>query len=222
MTVVTSITSPPATGGSFGAVTPDSTQQFGTMSVPYQQTSKPDGTINIMMQTITAMSMYEEKSLEELRYEDHLARKLCNSCPQQSVSAPPFGGTGTWSPSNDIFRGPWKPFSPGSAPNSTTGGDTGGLPVRRRVKPYFGTTFVPATATTGAPFGLPTASTSLDPRAPSCIASSTNIDATPLLTLDERLQVINTKIRVLKLMTTGHERDQLLKKLYDDMEKMNI
>ena len=44
----------------------------GTKQTPYQPTNRQDGTSTIQMQSISAMSAYENKSFDELRYEDYL------------------------------------------------------------------------------------------------------------------------------------------------------
>jgi hypothetical protein len=43
----------------------------GSLVVPYQVTHKSDGNSSIALQSISAMSAYESKSQEELRYEDY-------------------------------------------------------------------------------------------------------------------------------------------------------
>lgn len=60
----------PAGGGLFGGA--PAAGSGGTTVAPYTPTNRQDGTSSIAMQTITAMAQYENKSLEELRYEDYL------------------------------------------------------------------------------------------------------------------------------------------------------
>ena len=74
----------PSTFGAFGSPAPaapatvgfgaqQQQQAVGTAAVPYQKTNKQDGTNQIVLQAITAMPQYEQKSFEELRVEDYLA-----------------------------------------------------------------------------------------------------------------------------------------------------
>lgn len=59
---------------------------------PYQTTSKADGTNQIILQSITAMPQYEQKSFEELRLEDYLAGNK-GSKGQAAPTATGFGAT---------------------------------------------------------------------------------------------------------------------------------
>ena len=74
----------PSTFGAFGSPAPaapatvgfgaqQQQQAVGTAAVPYQKTNKQDGTNQIVLQAITAMPQYEQKSFEELRVEDYEA-----------------------------------------------------------------------------------------------------------------------------------------------------
>lgn len=66
-------------------------QQPGSLAFPYQTTSKTDGSTQIVLQAITAMPQYEQKSFEEIRLEDYLAG---NKGSQGQTPAPStgFGG----------------------------------------------------------------------------------------------------------------------------------
>ena len=70
----------------------------GTKIQPFLPTTKTDGTSSIRMQSISAMEAYENKSFEELRYEDHVPK-----------------------PSGEIFFGVTA-FSIGSSPAPSTPG----------------------------------------------------------------------------------------------------
>ncbi|EED91206.1 hypothetical protein THAPSDRAFT_262891, partial [Thalassiosira pseudonana CCMP1335] len=67
-------------------------QQTGTAAVPYQETSKNDGSSSIILQAITAMPQYEQKSFEELRLEDYLAGN--KGTQGQAPVSTGFGGFG--------------------------------------------------------------------------------------------------------------------------------
>lgn len=61
----------PAGGGLFGGGAPAGGGQ-GTSGTQYSPTTRQDGNSSVSMVSITAMQAYEQKSLEELRYEDYL------------------------------------------------------------------------------------------------------------------------------------------------------
>ena len=54
--------------GQPGGATPG---QGGTKVAPFQPTGRQDGTTSITLHSITAMQAYEQKSFEELRFEDY-------------------------------------------------------------------------------------------------------------------------------------------------------
>ena len=58
--------------GLFGGAPAGAPGSGGTKHTTYAPTTRQDGTSSIQMQTITAMPAYEQKSLEELRYEDYM------------------------------------------------------------------------------------------------------------------------------------------------------
>lgn len=84
----------PAQPGLFGApaaASPGQPGQGGTRMLPYQITPKQDGSSTIQLQAISAMSQYEIKSFEELRFEDYSQGNRGSSTPQASNSPGGFG-----------------------------------------------------------------------------------------------------------------------------------
>ena len=82
----------PAAGG-FGQVQQQQTQTGSTVA-PYQATAQQDGSNQIVLQAITAMPQYDQKSFEELRLEDHLAGKKGTKEQAAPAAAGGFGGFG--------------------------------------------------------------------------------------------------------------------------------
>jgi hypothetical protein len=105
-------------------------QQPGTGSTvaQYQPTQKVDGTSTIVLQAITAMQQYEQKSFEELRLEDYMAGNKGTQGQQQQPSAPTstFGGFGA-APAPSAFGQPAPAPAFGAAPASSLFGGGGGL-----------------------------------------------------------------------------------------------
>jgi len=63
--------------------------------VPYQTTtSKQDGNTSIILQAITAMPQYEQKSFEELRLEDYMAGNKGTKGQAAPATSTGFGGFG--------------------------------------------------------------------------------------------------------------------------------
>ncbi len=79
----------PAAGG-FGAPTQ---QTAGTASTPFTTTNRSDGSNTIVLQSITGMSQFEQKSFEELRLEDYAAGNK-GTKGQAAPAAPAAGGFG--------------------------------------------------------------------------------------------------------------------------------
>jgi nuclear pore complex protein Nup98-Nup96 len=132
---------------------------------PYQSTARQDGTATINLHSISAMPAYENKSFEELRFEDYSQGNRGSVTPVVSNTTPSlFGGGGFGqsaaapSPSSGFSLG-------GSAPAPSTGGlfgssttsTTFGAPSSTGL---FGSTPAPAPAfgqTSGGLFGSSTA-----------------------------------------------------------------
>lgn len=69
--------------------------QTGSMVAPFQPTTKQDGTNQIVLQAITAMPQYEQKSFEEIRLEDYLVgNKGTKGQAAPAPAATGFGGFG--------------------------------------------------------------------------------------------------------------------------------
>lgn len=99
----------------FGA-TPAAGAQ-GTASVPFQVTRKQDGTSHINFQSITAMPQYENKSFEELRFEDYMSGNKGSGATSGSTAFGQSTSTGFGAPaasSGGLFGSP--------APAPTSGG----------------------------------------------------------------------------------------------------
>ncbi|KAL3778208.1 hypothetical protein ACHAW5_009610 [Stephanodiscus triporus] len=110
----------PAAGG-FGQ--PQQQGQTGTTVAQYQTTMKQDGTSTIVLQAITAMPQYEQKSFEELRLEDYMAGN--KGTQGQAAPAPSaFGGFGA--APTPAFGQPATAPAFGAAPAPSTGGLFGG------------------------------------------------------------------------------------------------
>ena len=63
--------------------------------MPYQTTtSKQDGNTSIILQAITAMPQYEQKSFEELRLEDYMAGNKGTKGQAAPATSTGFGGFG--------------------------------------------------------------------------------------------------------------------------------
>ena len=151
----------PAAGG-FGAPTQ---QTAGTASVPYTASSKQDGSNTIVLQSITGMPQFEQKSFEELRLEDYAAGN--KGTKGQAAAAPATGGFGGFgaapqpapafgqpaaAPAGGLFGSP-APAPAGGlfgapAPAPTAFGQPAAAPA-----PLFGA--APAQAPAGGLFGAP-------------------------------------------------------------------
>jgi len=146
----------PAGGGLFGAPAPGTgafgapaaTSPFGgqpaaqgphegTSAVPFQVTSRKDNNNTINLQSITAMTQYENKSFEELRFEDYSKGNKGTA----SATTPTAGGFGGF--------GAQPAPAPFGAPAPATGGGLFGQPA-----PAPGAFGAPAPATGGL-FGQP-------------------------------------------------------------------
>lgn len=64
------------------------------MVAQYQSTTKQDGTSSIILQAITAMPQYEQKSFEELRLEDYMAGNKGTKSQATPGTSSGFGGFG--------------------------------------------------------------------------------------------------------------------------------
>jgi nuclear pore complex protein Nup98-Nup96 len=104
-------------GGLFGSPAGTAGPATGTRATPYQVTSRQDGTSTINLQSISAMTQYQDQSHEELRYADYSQGNRGTAAPPTSA----YGGYGapvTAAPVGGLF---------GSAPAPTsTFGSTGG------------------------------------------------------------------------------------------------
>ena len=81
--------------GAFGA---PMQQTAGTASAPFTTTSKSDGNNSIILQSITGMPQFEQKSFEELRLEDYAAGNKGTKGATAAPSAGGFGGFGSPAP----------------------------------------------------------------------------------------------------------------------------
>lgn len=107
---------PPSTGGIFGSGSgtapfgaPNPTG-FATTSPRYTPTTDTENNVSITLHTITAMSAYQGRSLEEIRLEDYMAGR--------KGAVPPIGGPG----GAGTFGFGTTPSTTVSAPGTTLGG----------------------------------------------------------------------------------------------------
>ena len=147
----------PAPAGLFGAPAP-AAGGGGTKAFPYQMTSRQDGTSSINLHSITAMSQYESKSFEELRFDDY---SQGNRGAQTPTSGGGFGGFGAPAPapSSGLF-GASAPAPAFGAPAPAPGGFGSSFGSPSPAPAFGGSTFgAPAPAPFGAPapapFGAP-------------------------------------------------------------------
>jgi len=80
----------PAAGGFGGQIQ----QAAGTASTPFTTTNKTDGSNTIVLQSITGMPQFEQKSFEELRLEDYAAGNKGTKGQAAGPAAPAAGGFG--------------------------------------------------------------------------------------------------------------------------------
>lgn len=89
----TTTTPAPTTGCLFGSSSPNTSKLTGTCAHPYQVTTTLDGNSQIHIQAITGMAVYENRSLEELRYEDYLSGNRGSMGQKQQQTAGAFGNS---------------------------------------------------------------------------------------------------------------------------------
>jgi len=152
----------PGAGG-FGASIQQTT---GTASIPFTTTNKNDGSNTIVLQSISGMPQFEQKSFEELRLEDYAAGNK-GTKGQVTAAAPATGGFGGFgsapqpapafgqpaaAPAGGLFGSPASAPTGGlfgaPAPAPTAFGQTAPAPA-----PLFGA--APAQAPAGGLFGTP-------------------------------------------------------------------
>eukprot|EP00804_Cyclotella_cryptica_P021975 CCRYP_000914-RB/>CCRYP_000914-RB protein AED:0.16 eAED:0.16 QI:283/0.93/0.94/1/0.87/0.82/17/2644/1620 len=163
----------PATTGLFGAPAPAPTgalfgqapaaPAFGSPAPTFGAPSKQDGSTSIVLQSITAMSQYENKSFEELRVEDYMAGNKGQQQQPQQTPAGGFGGFGAAAqpaPATGLFGAPAPAPTGGGlfgSPAPVTGGLFGSAPATAPPTGGFG-----GFGTTPAPaFGAPAPATGL-------------------------------------------------------------
>lgn len=93
----TNAISTPVKSNFFSSSQSNTSKLSGTCTHPYQVTTTLDGNTQIHVQAITGMAAYENRSLEELRYEDYLAGNR-GSKPQKQQSTPCVFGNPSISP----------------------------------------------------------------------------------------------------------------------------
>lgn len=148
----------PSGGGLFGAPQQQQGVGGGSTVAPYQATSRQDGTSMISLHSISAMNQYENKSFEELRYEDYSLGNKGDSSGNNttaggfSFGAPASGGFGAPAPaSSGLFGAP--AVTPPAFGAPTAGAFGAPAPSGGFGAPAFG---APAPAAGGFAFGAST------------------------------------------------------------------
>ncbi|KAG7354391.1 nucleoporin autopeptidase [Nitzschia inconspicua] len=139
-TTTSAFGAPAPSPGAFGAPVggmAGATGTGGTKVTPFQPTQRQDGTSQISLQSITAMQPYENKSFEELRFEDYSQGNKGTGGATQPGSSGGFGTFGAAAPAPTGLFGSSAP-APFGAPAPATSGFGA-----------FGSTSAPA------PFGSP-------------------------------------------------------------------
>jgi len=180
----------PATGGLFGSPAPTApvggvfgssagatAGTGGTTIVPFQPTTRQDGTNQITLHSISAMQQYSAKSFEELRLEDYSqGNKGTGAAQAGGFGAPATGGFGAPAPAPTVGL-----F--GAPPTAATGA-FGAAPAPAIAFGGFGVP-APAAGVFGAPapaaFGSPAAAIGAfgAPAAPAFGAAPSAFGATP-------------------------------------------
>lgn len=102
----------------------------GTKATPFQTTNRQDGASGITLHSITAMPQYENKSFEELRFEDYSQGNKGSGGATQPSTTGGFGTFGSPAPAPSGLFGSAAP-APFGAPAPTPGGfgGFGGTPA---------------------------------------------------------------------------------------------
>lgn len=144
-------------GGGFGAASMGGAVQVGTGNPPYQamHEAEPTGTGTGTYVSISKMSAYQHKSVEELRYEDYLKR-TDPAAAQAAAALNPPSATATSVTGAGAFGSTPSAFGATAQPAATSAfGSTGGFGASTTTSGFGGSSFG---ATTSSGFGATTSS----------------------------------------------------------------